>query len=212
MSQASAVMNPSADRQWFIVGRWQEFEGEGRANLLRIVAVGVFYAVQLTQVFWLTDAVARSAELPFHRMATAVAAAWSLLAVAVLLCLRSHLLPAGLKFFSTAVDIALLTFLAIQAGGPNSPLVFGYFLIVAISALRFNLPLVWFATLGCLLGYLTTVGAKDERWFDADHVVRPVEQLLMLASLALTGIVMGQVIRRVRGIAAEYAKRMQGGT
>jgi len=26
------------DRQWFIVGRWQEYEGEGRANLLRIAA------------------------------------------------------------------------------------------------------------------------------------------------------------------------------
>ena len=35
------------DRQWFIVERWQEYEGEGRANLLRIVAIGSFYTVHL---------------------------------------------------------------------------------------------------------------------------------------------------------------------
>ena len=38
--------DPSAardDREWFIVGRWQEYEGEARANLLRIAGIGAFY-------------------------------------------------------------------------------------------------------------------------------------------------------------------------
>ena len=35
------------DRQWFIVGRWQEYEGEGRANLLRIAGIGAFYCIEL---------------------------------------------------------------------------------------------------------------------------------------------------------------------
>ena len=34
---ASSVVGdkPPVEREWFIVGRWEEFEGEGRANLLR---------------------------------------------------------------------------------------------------------------------------------------------------------------------------------
>ena len=37
----------SADRHWHIVGRWEEYEGEGRANLLRLIAVTAFYAIEL---------------------------------------------------------------------------------------------------------------------------------------------------------------------
>src|SRR5271168_219291 len=32
---------------WYIVSRWAEYEGEALANLLRIVAIGVFYAIEL---------------------------------------------------------------------------------------------------------------------------------------------------------------------
>jgi hypothetical protein len=28
-----------AERQWYISGRWEEYEGEGRANLLRPISV-----------------------------------------------------------------------------------------------------------------------------------------------------------------------------
>ena len=37
----------SGDRQWFIVGRWQEYEGEGRTNLIRIAGIAAFYIVEL---------------------------------------------------------------------------------------------------------------------------------------------------------------------
>jgi len=40
------------ERQWFIIGRWQEYEGEGRANLLRTIALGVFYLVELYSYYW----------------------------------------------------------------------------------------------------------------------------------------------------------------
>src|SRR5262245_53412598 len=46
----TAAASPG-DRQWFIVGRWQEYEGEARANLLRIVAVGAFYVVELLRFY-----------------------------------------------------------------------------------------------------------------------------------------------------------------
>jgi len=58
------------------------------------------------------------------------------------------------------------------------------------------------------VGYWSLVGLVDRTWFDADHVVPPTRQLITLLSLALTGIVMGQIVRQVRGIASDYAERV----
>ena len=207
---ATAAARAPAERQWFIVGRWQEFAGEQRANLLRIAAVGAFYSVQLLQFYVLSEPGAAQQE--FHRQATAIAVAWTMVALAVMLCLRRQIFPAALKYCSTACDILLLTALASLGGGPASPLVYAYFSIVALAALRFSLPLVLFATLAAMLGYLGLVGiedAKTSRWFDARHAVPPVVQLLTLLSLGLTGIVIGQVVRAVKALAAEYAQRLE---
>lgn len=198
-----------AQRQWFIVGRWQEFEGESRANLLRIIAIGAFYIVQLAHFYAFSnrDAV----QTDFHQKATAIAVAWTMVALAVMLCLRQRIFPAALKFFSTGCDLLLLTALASLGAGPRSPIVVALFLIIALAALRFSLSLVWFSTLGAMLCYWLLVGiadAKTGRWFDADHAVPPVEQLIWLLGLAMTGIVVGQVVRRVQRVAEEYAARI----
>jgi hypothetical protein len=206
-----ATANTTAvyQRQWFIVGRWQEFEGESRANLLRIAAVGAFYIVQLLQFY--VFAKGDPLQLPFHRQATAVAVAWTMVGLAVMLCLRMRVFPAALKYASTACDVLLLTALTSLANGPFSPLVLAYFLIIALAALRFSLGLVWFSTMASMLGYWLLVGLEDmqsSRWFDDKHVVAPATQLITLLSLAITGIVMGQVLRRVRAVAADYAHRV----
>ena len=205
----------SGNWQWFVVGRWQEFAGEARANLLRIIAVGSFYLVELINY----HLIGKGSEpyVEFHRSATAVAVAWTLLSLGVLLCLRRQIFPPALKFVSTSLDIILLTCLAMSVpgatGGPASPLSLIYFMIIALAALRFSLPLVWMATVGSMAGYLTLVAVADMRehgqWFDADHVVPVVEQLMMLLALGLTGIIVGQVIRRVRSVAEEFNQRMQ---
>jgi hypothetical protein len=207
MATATATIG---ERQWFIVGRWHEYEGESRANLLRIVAVGSFYIVELLRFYVFEKA--NPDQLAFHRQATMVAVAWTMVSLAILLCLRMKIFPAALKYASTACDIALLTALAaLNAPGPFSPLVLGYFLIIAMAALRFSLGLVWFSTLASMLGYWSLVGLEDartSRWFDAQHAVPPARQLITLLSLGLTGIVLGQVVRRVKAMAAEYAQRL----
>ena len=38
-----ASVESGSDRAWGIAQRWQEYEGEARANLLRICAIGAFY-------------------------------------------------------------------------------------------------------------------------------------------------------------------------
>ncbi|MGI8979079.1 MAG: hypothetical protein ACR2FY_07635 [Pirellulaceae bacterium] len=216
---ATAVQGaiPAADRQWYIVERWQEYEGEGRTNLLRILAIGVFYLVELAQYHWFQPAGVDAAELTsYHQKVTALAVASTMVALAVMLCLRMRVFPEFLKYVSTGCDLLLLTAVAsvdhgassTAADGPASPLVLIFFLILALAALRFSLGLVWFATLGSMLGYLVLVGLADKKWFDQDHAVPMVTQAITVLSLGLTGIVLGQIIRRVRSLAEEYAHRM----
>lgn len=202
----AASTSATSDRQWYIVGRWQEYEGEARANLVRVLAVIAFYVVQLAHFYGYSDRGA--AEAAFHQKATAIAAAWTILSVAVLFCLRAHVFPAALKYISSACDLLLLTALISLAAGPQSALVRAFPVVIAMAALRFSLGLVWFTTLGCMAGYLALVGLRDSVWFDARHVVPPPEQLLTLLCFALTGIIVGQVIRRMRSISDEYARRV----
>jgi len=201
------------DRQWFIVGRWQEFEGEARANLLRIIGIGGFYLVELANYYGLrlgAFEMPKVVERSFHQQVTALAVAWTVVALAVLLCLSQRFFPRVLKYLSTGADVVLLTGILMVADGPRSPLVVGYFLVIALATLRFNLPLVWFATAGSVAGYLFLSGYA--KWFtERDIRVPRYHQIIFLLALVLSGIVLGQVIRRVRRLAQDYARRVRSG-
>ena len=212
---ASSSIDPavdSNDRQWFIVGRWQEYEGEARANLLRIIGIAAFYVIQLINYRGLSLGFL---ELPrvggvdraFHQSVTALAAAWTMVGLGVLLCLKRQFFPATLKFVSTACDVVLLTAILTVADGPRSPMVVGFFLLIVLSTLRFSLPLVWFATAGCMGGYIFLLGYA--KWFTSRDIrVERYQQIIFLLALVLTGVTLGQVIRRVRAAAEEYATRL----
>ena len=117
-------------------------------------------------------------------------------------------MPAALKYVATGLDVVLLTLLLMVADGPRSPLVIGFFLIPAMATLRFQLRLVWFATIAAMLGYLWLLGWA--RWIEDVRDVRVprYQELIFLTALALSGLIQGQVIRRVKSMAAEYARRL----
>jgi hypothetical protein len=211
MAITSSTERGVNDRSWYIVGRWREYQGEGRANLLRIVGIAAFYSVELANYtgphlgFFEMPKV-ESVDRSFHLAVTALAVAWTMTALAVQICLGRQFFPAALKFFSTGADIVLLTCVLCVSNGPRSPLVVGYFLIVAISALRFSLPLVRFATLGSMLGYLVVLGYA--KWFAVNDLRVPrYHEVMFLLALGMTGITIGQVIRAVRSMAVEYEAR-----
>jgi hypothetical protein len=209
---AGASPVPGADdRPWYIVGRWQEYRGEARANLLRVAAVAAFYVIELINYYGVDLGfiqLPKFRDLAFHETVTAVAAAWVLLGLAVHLSLRMRLLPAALKYISTGLDVVLLTLILMVADGPKSPLIVGYFLIPAMATLRFQLRLVWFATIAVVLGYVWLLGWAI--WIESMRSVRVprYHELIVVTALALSGIIQGQVIRRVRALAAEYAQRL----
>jgi len=218
------AVNSSTDWPWFVTQRWQQYEGEVRANLLRIAALGTFYLLHLWNYYssrgWLPDVgflqMAGEGEVAerFHLLVTLVTLAWVMLAAAVHMALRSRVFPGWLPTASTVGDLVFLTSLLCIASGPRSPLIVAYFLIIALAALRFSLPLVRVATVGAALGYLVLLACAKwpERFgFDpeVDRQVPRFEQVIFLAAVALSGIFIGQVIRRVRHMAEEYADRLE---
>jgi hypothetical protein len=206
----AAPIPGSEDRPWYIVGRWQEYQGEARANLLRLAAVAAFYLIELINYHGVDLGfiqLPRVSDLVFHKTVTAIAAAWVLLGVGVHLWLRLHLMPEALKYVSTALDVVLLTLLLMVADGPRSPIIAAYFLIPALAGLRFQLRLVWFATIAAMLGYVWLLGWAI--WIEGVRNIRVprYHELIVLTALAMSGIIQGQVIRRVKSLAAEYVRR-----
>lgn len=212
---AGAPQDASAvrQRQWFIVGRRQEFEGEYRANVLRIIGIGAFYLVELANYHGLKLGTfelppVAGVDEPFHQAVTAVAVAWVMVAFATLLCLKGGVFPALLKFVTTTADAVFLTAILVIADGPRSPLVVGYFLIIVLSTLRFDLALVRFAAGASIAGYLFVLGYA--RWFsERDIHVPRYYQVIFVLALVLAGVVLGQVVRRARRLADEYAQRLE---
>jgi hypothetical protein len=200
MASNAAGQQPSAEREWFIVGRWEEFGGEGRANLLRVIGIATFYAVECLNYFGVNLGPLQMPSVvdrPFHLAVTALAVAWAMVGAGVFLCRRSHIFPWSLKFISTGCDLLLLTSVLTLADGPRSPLLIGYFVVLALAALRLSLPLIWFATIGSAAGYLFLLGYA--RWFtERDVRVPRYYELVFLLGVVLTGVVLGQVLRRVR--------------
>lgn len=213
-STASEFDRASSDRAWFIAGRWEEYAGEERANLLRTIGIGAFYLVELANYYgldlgWLS--IAKSVDEKFHLRVTLLAVAWAMVALGAQLCLRRQIFPAALKYATTAMDLAILTMILGLADGARSPLVVAYFLIIALAGLRFDLWLVRCAACGAAAGYLLLLGYA--RWFapaqrQADLLVPRYHQLIFLIALLLAGVVVGQTVRRARRLAEDYARRV----
>jgi hypothetical protein len=222
MATAQAADTSFSERQWFIVGRWEEYQGESRANLLRIVGIGAFYTIELLNYYGFRLGgfeIPQAVEKPFHQTVTALAVAWTMVALGTLLCLRRQVFPAVLKYITTGADLLLLTGILMVADGPRSPLVIAYFLVIVLAALRFQLPLIWFATIGAMAGYLVLLGyakwfaGREESIFGPRELTVPrYHELIFLLGLGLCGIVLGQVIRRVKSMAAEFARRVEART
>ena len=198
------------DRHLFVLGRWQEYAGEARANVLRIIGIGAFYIVELVNYYGLRLGfieMPQVVDARFHQVVTALAVAWTMVSLGILVCLRQQFFPPSLKFLSTACDLGLLTAILAVADGPRSPLVIGYFLIIVLATLRLSLPLVRCAAGGAMAGYVFLLGLA---WQFPDRGLRVprYHQLIFLLGLALAGVVLGQVIRSLQGLVRDFADRI----
>lgn len=198
-------------RERFIAQRWQAYDAESRANLLRIIAVGAFYIVHLWSYFssqgrvpnfgFFQIADAGEISRQFHVQITLLAVAWAMLALGVLVALQQRIFPPWLPYCTTACDIVLLSSVLSISNGARSPLVAGYFLILVLATLRMSLPLVRFTTVACAFGYLAVLGCC--KWVTASAALRAEQQVpryhevIVELAIVLAGIMLGQVVRTV---------------
>ena len=186
--------------------RVEGWAGEVRLNLVRLAALTVFYAYHLVNMFLSRD----DPELTgaYHFAATALVMVWAIGVVVLYLYLsRRRVLPA-LKYAVTAWDTVLITTLVVLAGGPQSPLVILYFLVIAAAPLRLSLRLVYAATGLAVAGYLFLLGhyvfyqVGPERYYSHPELRIPrTQEAIFLLGLLTSGVLAGQVVRQARRLA-----------
>ncbi len=206
-----------ANRSWHTTQLWQQYDGEFRANMLRIISLSVFYGIHLLNYYrpFGFFELQSQPEARFHQAVTALTAAWVFMAFAVDQSLRLRFFPKWLPYATTGMDIALLTALLCLGGGHLSPLIFGYPLILILAALRFNLTLIRVATLASCFGYLfVSAAAKWPQLLTGRQIGRVprYSQLMTLAAITISGIMLGQLIRRCQIMATWYSQRSRAGT
>ena len=131
MAAHTSSLPAGAARERFIVERWQAYEAESRANLLRIIAIGAFYLVHLWSYLSSQGKVpnfgffqlAEAGEIgrQFHIEITLLTLAWAMLALGILVALQQRIFPVWLPYCSTACDIILLTSMLCISSGHAKP-------------------------------------------------------------------------------------------
>lgn len=193
------------------MSRWQQYGAEQRTNLIRIIAIFVFYSVELANFHGIKLGGIEWPKLDgltseFHSVVTALAVAWVSISLVIYMGLRRKIFPRWTMYASVTADLVLLTTVLITADGPGSPLVVLYYLILALAATRFSLHLIRYTTVSAGLCYLYLLGAV--KWFGAGEPVPRYHQAIVLITIILTGVILGQVVRRARALSGEFAQRL----
>lgn len=196
-----------SDRQWEIVRRWESYGGERSVNVMRSVAVVVFYGIELL-CYRVLDVPGVDAR--FHAAMSAICIGWGCMAVVVHLLLVRRFFPVALKYVVTGLDLAFATGALLVGAGPQSPLLALYFLILAASVLRFSPRLVSFTIGGCLVSYLVVLG--NAHWARPEFQVPRHRQIVFAAAVLLGGVLLVLAVKRARVLATAYVERLREDT
>jgi hypothetical protein len=191
------------DAHWEDARRVEGWAGEARVNLIRLAALILFYGYHLINVYLSRDDPALAGA--YHVWVTALVMVWSVGVVVLWLYLSRREVPPALKYVVTAWDTVLITTLLVLAGGPRSPLVILYFLLIAAAPLRLCLRLVYAATLlalaayGFLLGHYAYYVVGYERYYSDPALRIPrTQEVIFALGLVASGVLAGQVVRQAR--------------
>lgn len=187
---------------WQDTQRVESWAGEMRVNLIRIAALLVFYCHHLANVYVFNDSKHGGA---YHDAVTLLVLAWSAAALVLYLCLSQRWLPGWLKFAAVGWDILLATTLLMLGSDPANMLAVLYFVVIFTAPLRLSLPLVYFATLLSMAGYLSFLGYV-RFWLNVPAAQRlsQANQITFLLGLGTVGLLAGQIVRQARRLAQGY--------
>jgi serine/threonine-protein kinase len=108
------------------------------------------------------------------------------------------------RYAWATADVTLYTVVVLINHGLSTSLVAGYFLLVAASGLWFREHLVWITTGLAVLGYGTLV---LEAGLVQETIESPYRHVVFAATLAVSGLITGYQVRRVRALSQYYDTR-----
>lgn len=198
------------DDRWADARRIEAWAGEVRVNLIRLAAIVVFYGYHLINVFLVPgNETLRGA---YHATVTTLVMAWAAAVMLLYFCLSRRYVPPGLKYAATIWDLFLITgLIAFTRDKPTSPLLALYFVVIAASALRLSLRLVYVATFGAIAAYLFLLGfyafwvVGAEAYYSNPELRIPrSHEVIFILSLGASGICAGQVVRQACRLVEGY--------
>ncbi len=192
------------------VGRVRRWARRRPALAVTVAALGLFYVNHLVSLYvWKRPDEAGI----FHRFVTGLLLLWLAGAVVFQYLARETRSNPVVIYSWAGMDVILFTALLCVADGPRSTILVGYLLLVAGTALRFRISLVWFVTGLSLTGYLWLV--LDAHWFRPQLAPAPKAVLPFVLGLGMMGLIMHLLLRRVRQLdsaEAEGEPRRKSGT
>lgn len=182
-------------------------QAEIRVNLIRAMAIAGFYLIHLLHVMapgWGSDTASwigfgAVVDPKVHIAVSLLCLGWLMQAFSVHLLVAQRQVGDVFALASTLGDLAWMTAILSFSTGPAGPMVLGYFLIIMLAGLRFNLRLIRVTTVGAIVAYAILLGVA--RWpagligtLELQTVPR-YQQLMVALGLAVAGIIMGQMVR-----------------
>jgi hypothetical protein len=181
----------------------EAWAGELRVNLIRLVAIALFYGRHLIE--WAMAAKNAPVRGQYHLTVTLAVIVWSFEAAVLHAWLLRRRYDPWLKYFAVVWDLMMITFLCVVAGGPRTPLLLLYFALIASAPLRMSIGLVYAATASAMLGYLFVLGHYAwyqigfHRYYASPELRIPRNQeAITLLAMLVCGLFAGQVVRQMR--------------
>jgi serine/threonine-protein kinase len=173
------------------LSRWARSEPEFACRL-----VGQSLMIGLTQVNFLINP---APDVQIHLATTAGELCWIWSSLRLRRLARSQRRWELVRMAWIVLDVAMLTLILRILGASASSLVIGFPMLIAASGLWNRVRLVWITTAASILGYSAL--ALDAWLWDAPRDSNHHPDIV-LAGLAVTGLIVAQQVRRIRAVTA----------
>lgn len=177
----------------------EERSGERKINLIRLVAIAVFFLNELFN-FHVLGVV----EHRLHLRAVWLLLAWEVYAAAAWhLVNRRGVYARWMKYVSAGADALFLTLILVLVEGNNGPLVPMYYVLIIESALRYSRRAIFASAGFSAAGYAAVwyYSFGNPRLVPISAYVAVLQILIM----ALVGAFAGYVVRKMRGLVLKFA-------
>lgn len=180
--------------------------GEIRINLIRTFTILVIYSYHLVNFLWLSGGEVSNS---FHARVTTLAIAWSCMVALLFWMARYGQITPRVQLLAALGDVLMVTGLVITAAHASSVFVAFYLLVIASSALRQSLRIVYVTTLAAVIGYgislayyVYVIVGSDVYYSDAALRVPRDTQVIFVLVLLTAGFLAGQSVRQFKRLEA----------